>query len=30
VANAIGVRAPHSPFTPDRVLDALQKGGVAA
>jgi xanthine dehydrogenase YagR molybdenum-binding subunit len=29
VANAIGVRAPHSPFTPDRVLAALQKGGAA-
>ena len=30
VANAIGVRAPHLPFTPDRVLAVLQKGGVAA
>ena len=30
VANAIGVRAPHLPLTPDRVLAALQKGGVAA
>src|SRR5262249_27270524 len=30
VANAIGVRAPYLPFTPDRVLAALQKGGVAA
>ena len=30
VANAIGVRAPHLPLTPDRVLAVLQKGGVAA
>ena len=30
VANAIGVRAPHLPLTPDRVIAALQKGGVAA
>src|SRR2546426_262514 len=30
VANAIGVSAPHLPFTPDRVLAVLQKGGVAA
>ena len=30
VANAIGVRAAHLPLTPDRVLAALQKGGVAA
>jgi xanthine dehydrogenase YagR molybdenum-binding subunit len=30
VANAIGVRAPHLPFTPDHVLAVLQKGGVAA
>lgn len=27
VANAIGVRVPHLPLTPDRVIDALQKGG---
>src|SRR5207302_705241 len=30
VANALGVRAAHLPLTPDRVLAALQKGGVAA
>jgi xanthine dehydrogenase YagR molybdenum-binding subunit len=30
VANAIGVRAPHLPLTPDRVLAVLQKGGIAA
>lgn len=31
VANAIGVRVPHLPLTPDRVLNALaQKGGVRA
>ncbi len=30
VANAIGVRVPHAPFTPDRVLAALaEKGGQA-
>ncbi len=29
VANAIGVRVPHLPLTPDRVLDALEKGGRA-
>lgn len=30
IFNAIGVRVPHAPFTPDRVLDALmKKGGVA-
>lgn len=29
VANAIGVRVPYLPLTPDRVLDALEKGGVA-
>jgi xanthine dehydrogenase YagR molybdenum-binding subunit len=30
VANAIGVRVPYLPLTPDRVLTALsQKGGVA-
>jgi xanthine dehydrogenase YagR molybdenum-binding subunit len=28
VANAIGVRVSHLPLTPDRVLGALQKGGV--
>jgi xanthine dehydrogenase YagR molybdenum-binding subunit len=27
VFNAIGVRVPHTPFTPDRVLAALAKGG---
>jgi xanthine dehydrogenase YagR molybdenum-binding subunit len=27
VANAIGVRVPHLPLTPDRVLAALEKGG---
>jgi xanthine dehydrogenase YagR molybdenum-binding subunit len=29
VANAIGVRVPTLPLTPDRVLAALAKGGVA-
>lgn len=29
VANAIGVRVPELPLTPDRVLDAISKGGVA-
>ena len=29
VANAIGVRVPNLPLTPDRVLAALEKGGVA-
>jgi len=29
VANAIGVRVPVLPLTPQRVLDALQKGGAA-
>jgi xanthine dehydrogenase YagR molybdenum-binding subunit len=29
VANAIGVRVPSLPLTPDRVLDSLQKGGAA-
>ena len=29
VANAIGVRVPYLPLTPDRVLDALAKGGAA-
>ena len=28
VANACGVRVPQMPFTPDRVIAALQKGGV--
>ena len=28
VANAIGVRVPYLPLTPDRVLEALEKGGV--
>jgi len=27
VANAIGVRVPGLPLTPDRVLTALEKGG---
>jgi xanthine dehydrogenase YagR molybdenum-binding subunit len=27
VANAIGVRVPTLPLTPDRVLDALEKKG---
>jgi xanthine dehydrogenase YagR molybdenum-binding subunit len=27
VANALGVRVPHLPLTPDRVLAALEKGG---
>jgi xanthine dehydrogenase YagR molybdenum-binding subunit len=27
VFNAIGVRVPHTPFTPERVLAALAKGG---
>jgi xanthine dehydrogenase YagR molybdenum-binding subunit len=30
VANAIGVRVPHLPLTPDRVINALQKGGKLA
>ncbi|MDA2923621.1 molybdopterin-dependent oxidoreductase, partial [Acidobacteria bacterium AH-259-L09] len=29
VANAIGVRVPYLPATPDRVLSALEKGGMA-
>jgi xanthine dehydrogenase YagR molybdenum-binding subunit len=29
VANAIGVRVPTLPLTPDKVLTALGKGGVA-
>jgi len=29
VANAIGVRVPHLPLTPDRVLNALLDGGIA-
>ena len=29
VANAVGVRVPHLPLTPDRVLAALEKGRVA-
>jgi xanthine dehydrogenase YagR molybdenum-binding subunit len=29
IANAIGVRVPFAPFTPDRVLAALQQGGRA-
>ncbi len=29
VANAIGVRVPSLPLTPDRVLEALEKGGAA-
>ncbi len=29
VANAIGVRVTHLPLTPDRVLGALEKGGLA-
>ncbi|UCF37256.1 MAG: xanthine dehydrogenase family protein molybdopterin-binding subunit [Acidobacteriota bacterium] len=29
VANAIGVRVPYLPLTPDRVLEALGKGGAA-
>jgi xanthine dehydrogenase YagR molybdenum-binding subunit len=28
VANACGVRVPHLPLTPDRVIAALQKGGI--
>ncbi len=28
VANALGVRVPNLPLTPDRVLTALQKGGI--
>jgi xanthine dehydrogenase YagR molybdenum-binding subunit len=28
VANAIGVRVPRLPLTPDRVIEALQKGGL--
>ena len=27
VANAIGIRVPNLPLTPDRVIAALQKGG---
>ena len=30
VANAIGVRVPYLPLTPDRVIAALQKGGALA
>ncbi|MBI2926322.1 MAG: xanthine dehydrogenase family protein molybdopterin-binding subunit [Verrucomicrobia bacterium] len=30
VANALGVRVPHLPLTPDRVIAALQKGGALA
>ena len=30
VANAIGVRVPQLPLTPDRVIAALQKGGMLA
>jgi xanthine dehydrogenase YagR molybdenum-binding subunit len=30
VANAIGVRVPFLPLTPDRVLEALEKGGAYA
>ncbi|HKS35579.1 MAG TPA: xanthine dehydrogenase family protein molybdopterin-binding subunit [Verrucomicrobiae bacterium] len=29
VANAVGVRVPYLPLTPDRVIAALQKGGAA-
>ena len=29
VANAIGVRVPYMPLTPNRVLEALEKGGSA-
>ena len=29
VANAIGVRVPYLPITPDRVLNTLEKGGEA-
>jgi xanthine dehydrogenase YagR molybdenum-binding subunit len=29
VANAIGVRVPYLPITPDRVLNTLEKGGAA-
>jgi xanthine dehydrogenase YagR molybdenum-binding subunit len=29
VANAIGVRVSHLPLTPDRVLAALEKGGMS-
>ena len=29
VANAIGVRVPYLPLTPERVLDALEKGRAA-
>ena len=28
IANAVGVRCPYAPFTPDRVLKALEQGGV--
>jgi len=30
VANACGVRVPHLPLTPERVITALQKGGLIA
>ena len=30
VANAIGIRVPNLPLTPDRVIAALQKGGTFA
>jgi xanthine dehydrogenase YagR molybdenum-binding subunit len=29
VANAIGVRVPTLPITPEKVLAALEKGGIA-
>jgi len=29
VANAIGVRVPYMPVTPNRVLEALERGGAA-
>jgi xanthine dehydrogenase YagR molybdenum-binding subunit len=28
VANALGLRVPHLPLTPDRVIATLQKGGL--
>jgi CO/xanthine dehydrogenase Mo-binding subunit len=30
VANAIGVRVPFLPLTPNRVLEALEQGGANA
>jgi len=29
VANAVGIRIPYLPLTPERVLDAIEKGGLS-